>query len=477
MARRVAHGAMRFAAARGAALLALLIIPACGRAPGESPPGARPSEPILVLGLDGLEWRVVLPMLRAGELPVLSRLMSTGAYGKLETFQPTLSPLIWTSVVTGKTTAKHGIVDVLKEDDHGGRPRIYSASDRKTKALWDIFSESGLTVHSIGWWTTFPVEEIRGVMIPQLNLLFRFDPSGLGAFDAARARGFHGLAWPDELVGRVRSDALEADGAAIRIAEAIFGRFRHPHSDLGLHLLARMRWVITMDAIHIRLAREVIQERRPFDLMLFYVRGADVVAHAFWRFIAPAGFKYPPSKEELENYAGFVPAYYRYLDAAVGSLLEASGPGTTVIVLSDHGMEATHQDRPFSREYPNPESMSGNHENAPPGLFIASGPRIAPIPGLAFDPATLTYEMLPFIGSVYDVTPTILALKGLSVGKDMDGKILEAVISPSFLTLHPPSFVQSHDTRAWLESRTEHKLSPEEEEDRIEELRSLGYIN
>lgn len=468
---------VRRAFLHGTLLASLILAPGCGGRgePAAPPPPATP--PVLLLGIDGLEWRVMLPMLRAGELPALAGLMSRGAFGKLETIQPTLSPLVWTTIATGKLPAKHGIVELLKPDAGGGMPRIYNSTDRTTKALWNMLTERGLIVDSLGWWKTFPVEEVRGVMVPQLNLLFAFDASGLGTFQASRAREFHGIAYPDSFEPKVRAAALEADAATPRIAESIFGRFRHPHSPLGQYSLPRLKWVITMDAAHIRLARELLAERKPYDLMLFFMRGTDVVGHAFWRFLAPGQFQHKPTQDEMENYGGFIPSYYRYADAAIGSLLEASGPETTVIVVSDHGMGPTHQDKPFSTDYPNPEHMSGDHENAPPGVLIAAGPGISPVAGLAFDPAALAYETLPTLGSVTDVTPTILALKGLPIGEDMDGKILISLIDPQRLNLAPPGRIESWDTQAWLRGRHEHRLAPEEEKDRIEELRSLGYIH
>ncbi|MDP7474470.1 MAG: alkaline phosphatase family protein, partial [Candidatus Marinimicrobia bacterium] len=45
--------------------------------------------PIVVFGVDGLEWNVMLPMLRAGRLPNFAKLMERGYYGKLATFVPT----------------------------------------------------------------------------------------------------------------------------------------------------------------------------------------------------------------------------------------------------------------------------------------------------------------------------------------------------------------------------------------------------
>ena len=67
------------------------------------------STPIIVMGVDGLDWRVILPMLKEGRLPNLAGLMERGSYGYLDTCIPTFSPVVWTSVATGKVRQKHGI--------------------------------------------------------------------------------------------------------------------------------------------------------------------------------------------------------------------------------------------------------------------------------------------------------------------------------------------------------------------------------
>ena len=126
--------------------------------------------PLLVIGVDGLEWNVILTMLRDGSLPNLARLMRQGVYGRLNTLLNPESPIVWTSVATGKIPAKHGIVAFTRRDEKGNR-QLYSNGDRKTKALWNILSDYRQRVAVIGWWMTFPVEEINGIMVAQTNTL------------------------------------------------------------------------------------------------------------------------------------------------------------------------------------------------------------------------------------------------------------------------------------------------------------------
>ena len=99
----------------------------------------RRHHPILLIGLDGVEWAVVLEMLHQDRLPTIAALMQRGAYGRMSTTKPTLSPVIWTSIATGMTAGKHGIRHFIhkQEEEIDGIKRLYTSMDRKTKAFWN----------------------------------------------------------------------------------------------------------------------------------------------------------------------------------------------------------------------------------------------------------------------------------------------------------------------------------------------------
>jgi hypothetical protein len=460
-------------AAAFAVLAALTLMPGCaGREPEQRQSGNR----ILLVGMDGLEWSVALPLIQAGELPAFEKMMREGAHGKLQTLTPTSSSIIWTSVATGKLPEKHGILSKMMKDEAGNDVRSYYSTDRSTKALWNIYSDYGLKVHSIGWWKTYPVEEISGVMVAQMNRLFSFDGVQTGVFKGADRNSNLKQVHPAGLLDRVMSYAESVKDDLDRIEGNIFGPFRHPHSALGALQWDKIHWVVTLDTVHHRIAGDLLRSEDPFDLMMVYLRGADVVAHNFWRFTYPDVFQNHPTPAELQNYAGLLPAYYRHLDSLLASLIDEAGPGTTVILLSDHGMESKNLNSSWNLNGRRKKLVSGGHGHAPPGLFLAAGPGIVPGPGAALSLDELTHESIPLIGRVDDLGPTLLALSGLPIGKDMDGKILRRILDQEFLLEYPPGFIPSHDSPGWRESLAEFEPTDEEERDRLEELRSLGYI-
>ncbi|MGI8519276.1 MAG: alkaline phosphatase family protein, partial [Actinomycetota bacterium] len=69
---------------------------------------------VLIVGWDGVDWKILRPMLERGELPVLSQLMSKGAYGDCLSSVPSHSWCAWPSFMTGLNPAGHGVFDILE---------------------------------------------------------------------------------------------------------------------------------------------------------------------------------------------------------------------------------------------------------------------------------------------------------------------------------------------------------------------------
>lgn len=123
--------------------LALVALLACGqesppsRSPADSPSPSVPPEvrpaPLLVLGIDGATRTIMDPLMDAGRLPNFQRLRERGFYVALGTRDPTISPIIWTSIATGKSEAKHGIHGFTAElpgTERGSRLELPPARER-----------------------------------------------------------------------------------------------------------------------------------------------------------------------------------------------------------------------------------------------------------------------------------------------------------------------------------------------------------
>lgn len=116
----------------------------------------QPETRVMVLGIDGGTWDVIVPLLKQGKLPNLRALMENGQYGILTSLKDnTSSPVVWTSIFTGKLPMNHGITEWAFSDSR----------NRFSKSLWNIlndYNQETITVNIPG---TFPPEKIVGVQI------------------------------------------------------------------------------------------------------------------------------------------------------------------------------------------------------------------------------------------------------------------------------------------------------------------------
>ncbi|MEW6746660.1 MAG: alkaline phosphatase family protein [Planctomycetota bacterium] len=414
---------MRLAIGLSAALLLSLSLISCGRR-------ADPLSPVLVVGADGLEWNVLEPLLKAGRLPHLASLIERGTAGRLATYDNsnwgTYSPVIWTTIATGKSPLKHGI----RHFQHA-RGAAYTSASRIGKALWNIASDWGLTCQVSGWWVTWPAEEIRGQMVSSTAVTAQVGEIWKGSF----LENVENQTYPPELRQEidplVRELLADPHRTETRLLELL------PERPAGLsfdavtsRLLQQTAWSFASDEFYVRVARE-LASRETADLTLVYVGGTDTVGHRFWGYREPAKYKYPLPGAGLFGLEGLIDRYYEGFDGWLGDLLKCFPPQTTVIVLSDHGMHAMYLDEPLEA------GITGGHFDGPEGVLIAAGP------GIRHERHTAANR--PLLGSVQDVTPTVLYLLGIPLGADMDGDLLRGLLDPRLLESRSLATVETHD--------------------------------
>src|SRR5450432_1509298 len=104
---------------------------------------ARPARRILLIGWDAADWRFIDPLIERGLMPTLATLRARGAWGNIATLRPALSPMLWTSIATGKRPTKHGILGFTEVAPDGVSVRPASSTSRRVKALWNILTQSG----------------------------------------------------------------------------------------------------------------------------------------------------------------------------------------------------------------------------------------------------------------------------------------------------------------------------------------------
>ncbi len=149
--------------------------------------GRRNVSRVVVVGLDGMDPGLAERMMGEGKLPTLSRLARDGTFRRLATSYPAISPVAWSSFVTGANPGRHNIFDFLSRDPRTYLPDLSSARIkppsrslklgpyriplgkptikllRKSKPFWKVLGESGVFSSVLRVPITFPPEKFRGV--------------------------------------------------------------------------------------------------------------------------------------------------------------------------------------------------------------------------------------------------------------------------------------------------------------------------
>ena len=424
----------RVPAVARAALLLAGVLAALAGSPGcgEQPAAPRAASRVLVIGVDGLEWSVLRPLLAEGRCPNLADLMRRGSFGKLGTLSRTLSPVVWTTVATGKLPKDHGITDFLD-----GSSQVFTSSQRRVRALWNVADQHGLSTNMFGWFITWPAEEVRGLVVSGSSSSALSDANWKPALVPSVER----QVWPPTREAEVMAAAEQAGEREHVLALArdrIYGELPAGLLDEEQQLVQQQTlWSIAADETYFQLARRFIRET-PADLNLVYFGGTDVVSHRYWRQFRPDGFQWSGDPAADAALAQVIPRYYEWVDAMIGELLAAAGPEATVLVLSDHGFHEVSLDQP------NEQHMTGHHLDAPPGVLVAAGPGIV-VQG-EYD-RFLQSGALASAGLVVDVAPTVLALLGIPAARDMEGRAYKPLLAPGPAREAaglPP--VETHDT-------------------------------
>jgi predicted AlkP superfamily phosphohydrolase/phosphomutase len=286
------------------------------------------SRRVLLVGWDSADWRVIQPLLEAGKLPHLKKLVDGGVRGNLATLYPILSPMLWTSIATAKRPHKHGIHGFTEPDPQRGGVRPITNLSRNTKAVWNILCQNNKRCIVVGWWPSHPAEPLPGgVMVSDF---FQRCPSD----DAAHP-------WPMPM-GTVHPESL---------AKTLAEKRRH-YSEIDrsliLHFVPKAEEIdqekdqrpkvlakIIADCTNIHSASMYLIAKEPWDFMAVYFDAIDHFGHGFMRYHPPRR-KWIP-KKDFSQYSGVIEAGYRYHDSMLGELLAAAGADITVLLMSDHG--------------------------------------------------------------------------------------------------------------------------------------------
>jgi len=342
---------------------------------------------LLVVGWDAADWGLVHPLLDAGKLPNLLRLVETGGAGTLTGLIPATVPIVWTSLATGRFPEHHRVLaEFERRPDRGGVQEIGRRSWR-APSFWEMLSAAGLDTAIVNWPATSPADLWPCIVIDD-------------SFATPHARDFETWALAPHCVS---PPSWRADMTDLRV---------HPREIAISDLAGLVPRAAEIDPrSDSRLARLAVSLARTAS---FHAAATHLAESASWDVLAvrytlladaASDIAAKPRGADLnaEHFAGVIEAVYRFFDSMLGRLLTLAGAGTRVLLIA-----------PFTQP---PAAASGADpffSRRGQGMIIAAGPGCVP-------------DAIVQGSTIYDVCPTILGSFGLAA--ESDGRALPGIFA------------------------------------------------
>ncbi len=93
---------------------------------------------VVIIGCDGMDPGITTRFLQEGRLPNLARLAERGVFRPLDTSNPSMSPVAWSTFATGVDPSRHGIYDFITRDPCTYAPMISSTDIRNAEKVLNI---------------------------------------------------------------------------------------------------------------------------------------------------------------------------------------------------------------------------------------------------------------------------------------------------------------------------------------------------
>jgi predicted AlkP superfamily phosphohydrolase/phosphomutase/tetratricopeptide (TPR) repeat protein len=393
---------------------------------------------VLLIGWDAADWRFIDSLIDAGHMPTLARLRTRSAWGNLSSLSPMLSPILWTTIATGKLADAHGVLGFVEPLPDGSGVRPVQSTSRRCESLWTIARRAGLSSNVVGWYATDPAEPVGAVVSDQAFVVTAPDPEAWTVPQSS--------VHPPELrdtIAQLRLHPREITGETLL---PFVPRAREIDQSTDPHLDHLCRLLAQCASVHAVSTHLVAQPG--WSLTCVYHEAIDRFAHEFMQF-------HPPRMKDVDErsfelYREVMTGCYRFHDMMLDTLLQLAGEETTVVLLSDHGYRHAGNRPALDAD---PESWHRSH-----GIVCMAGPGIRP--GSLHG------------ASLLDIAPTVLGLLGLPAGRDMLGRVLLEAMQHA-----PPDRIETHEPESRAAPHDAAVTDLAAQRQAMQQLVELGYLD
>lgn len=277
----------------------------------------------LMIGLDGATYTLLDRFMEDGTMPFLKSVVQRGVRADLMSTRNPLTPPAWTTMITGRSPAAHGIYDFLRPDaleDGNIFLKVNDSRHVRAETIWSIANRHGKKFNALNFFGHSPAPELDGNVIsgfvPWKHLRHGTYPRAL--FDEIKAF--------DDFDYRLLGMDISEEKKCIQ----------------GLEQGEHEPWITLQDerdSAWIQITR-YLMERDGHELTGVVLDGSDKIQHLFWRFLDP---DHMPDEQDawFAKIRGMCLEYYANLDRNLQSLIEGLDEDIDVILTSDHGFGPT----------------------------------------------------------------------------------------------------------------------------------------
>jgi predicted AlkP superfamily phosphohydrolase/phosphomutase len=258
---------------------------------------------VIVIGLDGADWRLLEPWIQDKKLPTIAKLVSEGVTGKLRSTIRPESSVAWSSFSTGVNPGKHGVFGFMEQVEGGYSFQLANGSSVRARRFWEIISDYGLKVGLLNIPFTYPPAPVNGFMVtgmltPGPDVTFTY-PHELGQLLLAR-------------FGKYAFDVDDSTQDETTLVKKVLD-LTYQQQETALFLLQEESW----------------------DLLTIVFIGPDRLQHFLWAHTDP---HHPfHNAEQAHRFDSVLLEHYQLLDEAIAKILTGLPDDILVLLISDHG--------------------------------------------------------------------------------------------------------------------------------------------
>ena len=256
------------------------------------------SRKTVIIGLDGVCFDLISNLSETEIMPNTNELISQGTFTRMQSSIPEVSSVAWSSIITGKNPAEHGIFGFTDLFPDSYKLKFPNFNDLKSSPFWNLEEKKSIIINVP---STYPVKEMNGVHI-----------SGFVSLELERS------VYPKSLIPKLKEMdyRLDVDSEKAHKSTGLF------LADLDKTLEARIKTF------------RYLWGNFEWQIFMLVFTGTDRLMHFLWEAYEDENHKY--HRNFLEH--------FRKIDKTVGEIVEKIKDEDLIIMLSDHGFEKLEKD-------------------------------------------------------------------------------------------------------------------------------------